>query len=267
MSLKTILVHLDHTVRSTQRLDLAIALASKHQAHLSGFFVTGNPEYNISATAGEFSAVKMQALFQQKTAQAGISADWIDGSKTDPLTIPNVDKLILHTYYADLVVVGQLETGSGSLGLPADFPERIAMFSGRPVLVIPRRGEFSSLGERVMVTWHGGRLSSRALHDAIPVLCKAQHVDLVMVNPAGTFLIEAENLRSYLAHNAIVATWNRVVAEELSTGNVLLNQACDLGADLLVLGIFSHSRTGRIRLGPVGRHLLDFMTVPVLISG
>jgi nucleotide-binding universal stress UspA family protein len=70
-----------------------------------------------------------------------------------------------------------------------------------------------------------------------------------------------------MIRNEIAATCRRVVAADLSAGNILLNQACDLGADLLVVGLFSRSRQGKVSLGPVGRHLLDSMTVPLLISG
>ena len=267
MALKAILVHLDHTARCEHRLDLAIALARNHQAHLCGYYATDNLWYTHAAATEEFTAASMHSLLRHKAAQAGIAADWIDGSAVEPVTMPVIDKLTQHACYADLVIVGQLDTGSGGQGLSSDFPERIAMTSGRPVLVIPRRGEFSSLGDRVMVAWRGGRASSRALHDAIPILRKAQHVNLMMVNPSDSFQSEAENLCAYLAWNSIKATWNRIADAELSTGNILLNQACDLGIDLLVVGLLSISHRGKAVPGPVGRHLLDFMTIPILMSG
>lgn len=263
MALKVILVHLDHTARCELRLDLAIALAGRHQAHLNGYYASANPGHTLPA--GGFSALEMQGLFRQKTALAGISAAWIDSAEADPLTLPLVDRLILHSYYADLVIVGQLE--AGSRGLPADFPERVALFAGRPVLVIPRLGEFTSLGERIMVAWRGGRASSRALYDAIPLLHMARYVSLVLVNPLDSSETETRNLSDYMIRNEIAATCRRVVAADLSAGNILLNQACDLGADLMVVGLFSRSRQGKVSLGPVGRHLLDSMTVPLLISG
>jgi nucleotide-binding universal stress UspA family protein len=267
MALKAILVHLDHTARCELRLDLAVALAVQHQAQLNGYYSSGKPEYNLPAAGEGFTADSMQALFRQKTAQAGLAADWIDSSEADQLTLPLVDRLILHAFYADLVIVGQLDPGSGSRGFPADFPEQVALSAARPVLVIPRRGDFHSLGERVMIAWRGGRASSRALHDAIPLLQQARHVSLVLVNPLYSNETETRNLCNYLIRNDIPATCRRVVAEGLSAGDVLLNQACDLGSDLLVVGILPRTRRGKISLGPVGRYLLDFMTIPLLISG
>ena len=46
----------------------------------------------------------------------------------------------------------------------------------------------------------------------------------------------------------------------------LLSRACDLGADLVVMGGCGHSRMKEFLLGGVTRRLLAQMTVPVLIS-
>jgi nucleotide-binding universal stress UspA family protein len=265
MALKAILVHLDHSARSEQRLDLAIALAARHQAHLSGFYASSNPGHTLSASG--ITAPEMLEQFRQKTAQAGVLADWIDSVAVDPITLPLVDRLILHSYYADLVIVGQPDPSIGSRGLSADFPERIALLAGRPVLVIPRLGEFTNVGERIMVAWRGGRASSRALYDSVPLLRKAHQVSLVLVNPLDMSETEARYLSAYMIRNDIAATCRRVIATDLSAGNILLNQACDLGVDLLVMGLFSVNRRGKVVVGPAGRHLLDAMTVPLLISG
>ncbi len=52
----------------------------------------------------------------------------------------------------------------------------------------------------------------------------------------------------------------------LDVADVLLNQATDLGADLIVAGGYGHSRLVEIILGGVTRSLLRHMTVPVLMS-
>jgi len=265
MALKAILVHLDNSPRSEQRLELAIDLAARHRAHLSGYFASATSGFSLAE--GGLSDPGLRERFRQQTAAAGVMADWIDSADVDPVTLPLVDKLILHSYYADLVIVGQPETVRASRGLPADFPERVALSSGRPVLVIPRLGEFTRVGERIMVAWRGGRSSSRALLDAVPLLRLAEHVSLVLVNPLDTSETETRNLSAYMIRNDIAATCRRVVAEDLSAGNILLNQACDLGADLLVVGLFSKRTRGKLSLGPVGRYLLDSMTIPLLISG
>jgi len=47
---------------------------------------------------------------------------------------------------------------------------------------------------------------------------------------------------------------------------VLLSRAADLGADLLVIGAYGHSRVRELLLGGATRSILQSMTVPVLMS-
>lgn len=263
MALKVILVHLDPGPRWGQRLELAIALARTHQAHLSGFYASASPAYSLR----DPEAAEIQKIFEQKVSAANISADWIDGYEIDPPLVPLIDKFLLRVCYADLIIVGQQGARNSSRSLPSDFTERVIIAAGRPVLVIPKRGDFERTGERVMVAWRGGRISSRALHDAIPLLAKARQVALTMVNPHNFYQSEVETLTTYLAHNQINASCHRVSAKDPGTGDLLLNQASELGADLLVVGLFYQFRRGRIDLGPVGRHILEFMTIPTLFSG
>jgi nucleotide-binding universal stress UspA family protein len=47
---------------------------------------------------------------------------------------------------------------------------------------------------------------------------------------------------------------------------VLLSRAADLGADLLVIGAYGHSRVRELLLGGATRSILRSMTLPVLMS-
>ncbi|HEY1392450.1 MAG TPA: universal stress protein, partial [Methylibium sp.] len=49
-------------------------------------------------------------------------------------------------------------------------------------------------------------------------------------------------------------------------GERLLSLACDLGAELLVMGCYSQSRSREFLLGGASRTLLRSMTLPVLMS-
>ncbi|MBB5461071.1 universal stress protein [Paraburkholderia sp. Cpub6] len=55
-------------------------------------------------------------------------------------------------------------------------------------------------------------------------------------------------------------------AERAGTGATLLNRVSDLHADLLVLGVYAHSRACERVLGGVTRTMLESMTVPVLMG-
>ena len=49
-------------------------------------------------------------------------------------------------------------------------------------------------------------------------------------------------------------------------GETLLSMACDVNADLLVMGFYGHSRARELVMGGASRSVLRSMTVPVLMS-
>ncbi len=117
-----------------------------------------------------------------------------------------------------------------------------------------------------MLAWRGGRASARALNDAIHFLEQARQVSLLMVNPDENFEQQAASLCAYLGHHGVTATIDRLFAEDVRAGDILLNQACDLGIDLVVMGGVAQKKLGKVNLGPVGKHFLEHMTIPVLMS-
>jgi nucleotide-binding universal stress UspA family protein len=53
---------------------------------------------------------------------------------------------------------------------------------------------------------------------------------------------------------------------DIAIGELLLSQAADFGADLIVMGAYGHARFQELVLGGVTRTMLQAMTVPVLMS-
>jgi nucleotide-binding universal stress UspA family protein len=75
-----------------------------------------------------------------------------------------------------------------------------------------------------------------------------------------------DKLCTYLACHGITARAEQAAAVGISIGDVLLNRASVEGSDLLVMGAFAQTRLGTPALGDVARHILKYMTVPVLMS-
>lgn len=266
MSMKQILVHLDNTDRCLTRLDVAISLALCHQAHLTGAYATSHPFSAFPRAGLPPKVAELEAHFRQKTTAAGISADWLS-TDASGLHAGATERLLLQAYYADLIIVGQADLSAEHLNTPNELPERLVIEAGRPVLVIPRFGEFTRVGQRVMLAWRGGKPAARALNDAIHFLEQARQVNLLMVNPGENFENQANSLCAYLRHHGVSASVDRLSVEDMHAGDVLLNQACDLEIDLMVLGVIARNRLGKTGLGPVGKHFLEHMTIPVLMSG
>jgi nucleotide-binding universal stress UspA family protein len=284
MGLKDIVVILEAGTAGERRLAAAVALAAAHGAHLIGLSIIEPLDlsgYFSPAVSGYIAVDAMQALeerhreaataaakreeatFRDVCGRAGISYEWrlLEGEAGDMAT--------LNARYADLVVAGQVDPENLPAGGFARLPEELALASGRPVLFVPYAGRFDSIGKRVLVAWNRMRESTRAVNDAIPLLARAEKVTVLSINPqrgedAGE--LPGADISLHLARHGVKAEASYTVAEDIDVGSVLLSRAADLGADLIVMGCYGHSRTRELILGGATREVLRHMTVPVLMS-
>jgi nucleotide-binding universal stress UspA family protein len=277
MALKDILVHIDNGSRCKERLESAINLALSHDAHLIGLYVLSYPHIpgyirsQISADAlkmqaeGAVAAAKdAEALFNEMVERNGVRAEWrcVEG---DLLPV-----LSLHARYADAAVVGQRDPEGIESSDEPGMPDQLVLSIGRPVLVIPHVGQYPRIGERIMVAWDASRLSTRAVNDALPFMEGAKKVVVMAVNPKGGEEghgeIPSADICLHLARHGINAEAQHIYADDMSVGDMLLSRCADEGIDLLVTGAYGHARWRELVLGGVTRHLLNHMTLPVLMS-
>jgi nucleotide-binding universal stress UspA family protein len=265
MSLKDILVHIDHRPTLSSRLSVAIHLAQQQGARLTGFYVVpylsylGDPEVLAEeARAGFFAAVE----------SSGLEVEWLSvDSLSSGLSLPQA--LNLHAHYCDLVVVSQTDYSAPDRTVPPELPEIAVLGSGRPVLIVPYAGHFPTLGKRTMLAWRGGPESSRALHDALPLLQAADSIKVVTIQGRGgdeAYKVHNADICGHLKRYNLPISSDKLYAGDLSVGDLLLSRCADEGIDLLVMGAFAQTRRGQQTLGEVGSHLLKCMTVPVLMS-
>jgi nucleotide-binding universal stress UspA family protein len=150
-----------------------------------------------------------------------------------------------------------------------DFPERLALESGRPVLVIPYAGRYPKIGHNVVIAWKAGRESARAVFDALPLLTGAAHVHILEIKEHGSkkpSLAPDTSIAAALARHGIKPTIRTSVASDISVGDEILSRLADLDADLLVMGAYGHSRMRELVFGGTTRHIAQHMTVPTLFS-
>lgn len=273
MSLKDILVHVDNNPTCTARVEAALTLATTYQAHLTGlyvipqYFVPSYAEIHIPAEVLERQAVEAQkeaeqaqALFTRLTAEAHCSVEW----RCQRGYIDQI--LIARARYTDLVVIGQAEEG-GILDPDSELEDQMLLSSARPVLIIPYIGLQAPIGRRIMLAWKNTREAVRAVHDAMPLLKAADQVDVVMVNPsAEDGEAPTADICRHLERHGVKVRPAHVVARDIEVGDALLSRAADDNIDLLVLGAYGHQRWRETVFGGVTRHLLQHMTVPVLMS-
>ena len=158
MSFKDILVHLDGGERDLGRIAVALTVARRFDARLTGLFARLD-RHGPSVVARRPSDALAQAAeaaergFAVATADAGISCRFWQlghGEESHVLT-----ELVICARFADLVVLGQRQEGDL---LPADFIEQVMLQSGRPCLLLPSVGTYP-LSERP--SWWRGMAAAR----------------------------------------------------------------------------------------------------------
>jgi nucleotide-binding universal stress UspA family protein len=169
-----------------------------------------------------------------------------------------------------VAVIGQRDPEAIEVSGPGDMPDHLVLSVGRPVLLVPYVGTYPTIGKRVMVAWDGSRLATRAVNDALPILHGAKQVNIIMVYsdgwPAEMSEERCERICQHLARHGIAAKAHHYRADDIGTGDLILSRAADAGADLIVMGAYGHARWRELVLGGMTRHMLNHMTVPVLMS-
>lgn len=254
MNLADILVVLDRSPAADVRLELAISYALKHGARLSGI-IYGERDSTALPWQEELAT-----LFIEKCEELDINARWCG---------QGMRNLIHLAHASDLIVVGQSDERGGS-ALPADLPERLVLSSGRPVITVPYTGRFIPRCERILIAWSDGRESTRALHDAMPLLRKAQKVHLVNLVTENSAINGAEErlqeIVDHLCLAGIRCKGEMILSIDFPPGDMLLNRACEERSDLLVMGAYKSGGNGKAVLGQAAKHILKQMTLPVLMS-
>jgi len=283
MGFKDILVNLAGATATEAGIGFAVELARGHGAHLVGlsilepldlsaYFAPGSGFMAVDVIqeieekhreTAQAASAKIEATFRAACSRAGISHEW-RLAEGDPAEVG-----VLHAHYADLAITGQIDPAMPPPGGWARLPEQLALASGRPALIVPYVGRFDTAGRRVLVAWSRTRESARALNDALPILERASHVTVLSVNPRRgeeANDLPGADIALHLARHGVKAEAASTVAEDIDVGNTLLSRAADLGADLIVMGCYGHSRMRELILGGATGEILQHMTVPVLMS-
>lgn len=280
MSYQSILVHVDDGERVVVRLGAAARLARGYDAELIGAYAVP-----ARAIAPSVSAVLPDKVVQQRVADMGEAQDAaealfraaaqrarVGAAEWRAPAGDAIPALVDHARCTDLVVIGQRDSSEAHASFSEELANALVLQSGRPVLVIPFAGATATIGTRALVTWNGTRESARALADAMPLLARAEHVQVLSIETddedkaTPSEMHRQERVLAWLRFHGIEAESEHHRWPDADVGASILSLAADAGADLIVMGAYGHSRLQERVLGGVTRDVLDAMTVPVLMS-
>src|SRR6266403_1298155 len=259
-----IVVFIEARTETASILEFAGILAQEHGARLISVFMQPEPTITPAETfargKGMLNLIEVhraelegiethhRALFEDMVRRHGIR------SESEWRSLPYLSSEVgVHAYYADLVVIARPESASQTAG-PPGLAESLVLSSGRPIIVFPPRGTVSQV-RRILVAWNATRESIRAVADALPLLAKAEAVEVLVVDH-----------RRHPARHGAHGEVRRLSSGGKDVGRLLLSQADAFGADLLVMGAYGHSQLREWVFGGVTRTVLYEADLPVLMS-
>jgi nucleotide-binding universal stress UspA family protein len=275
---KTILVHVDASTSSPMRVEVAARLAVAHEAHLIGSALTGLSAFMFPISVMGAGMPPIAFPVEELRAGADRMLDRFEsGARQFPLNSverrrldddPGVG-LCLQARYADLVVISRMTAHEADPLSASGFAQYVVLHCARPVLVLPPAGFSTEIGKRVTVAWNGSPQAVRAVTSALPLLRRAEQVQLVVFGKDDDPGLHGEepgaDIALYLARHGIKV---EVTAQSDGgdDGAALLSFAAEKGADLIVMGAYGHSRLSEFILGGATHTALHSSPLPLWMA-
>ncbi|WP_417710984.1 universal stress protein [Roseibium aggregatum] len=279
MTYKTILAITERDV-SADTIGKALGVSRAFDAHLTllpigevpnlPFYGSGGHGY-IDIWAKEFDQRKTELIalasrLEDQLTREGISFDVRPVLSSEA----REDNLVArHAIYCDLaVVLRSAENGLNSIEKNAI--DGALFDSGRPVLYVPNAFTSDRIGTKVAIAWNSRREAARAVSDALPFLKAAEEITLLLVDPVVGDNDHGEDpgsdIATVLARHGLGVNVQSVVSADRSVSEALLDSLRELGADLLVMGAYGHSRLRQNILGGTTREMLEQTNTPLFLS-
>ncbi len=269
--LKSIMVPLDHTSNSQIRITAAVTLAQKFEAHIVGVHVLPTLEHMMQTVPymplsaevyrDQHHIMKTRARelwdnFEDNMKHAGIHFDRHQ-EEGDILSFYK-----LYSHCSDMTILNQAEQGSSPI---LDNMTSFMLESGIPVMTIPKHATYPTIGKRVLAAWNDSAQSARAVHDALPILRKADRVVVLTVGEYDKKAVPAADICIYLArHGVNVEAMQGDITD--TAAEVIMRTAENMNADMIVAGAWGHSRITEVIMGGVTKSLYSNQALPVFFS-
>jgi nucleotide-binding universal stress UspA family protein len=281
--MQTMLVPYHDEEAARAALNVAVHLAKRRNGYVEGLLVLGEPAVSfvpgmivppdyLSAAADEWrrfadrarmefvATTKSNGLPMQEleTPGPGPTAGWREAQGDEAEIVGRHGRLF------DLIVVGRPENPAA--GRWRDIREAALFATGRPVLLAPV-GAAPGFGDTVVVSWNGSTEAARTVALGMPFLQEARRVEVLTVEGYNFPGPDGAELAAHLARHGITASSRHLrVDDSRPPGEVVLDEAGDIGADLILKGAFTRSRFRQVVFGGITQHILDYAKTPVLLA-
>ncbi|MGI9522400.1 MAG: universal stress protein [Hyphomicrobiaceae bacterium] len=201
-----------------------------------------------------------RTLFDEILKSEKICLDRMSWSESGP--IDDIGLGTLARVY-DLTVVGRPEPHEG--GPRMTTLESVLFDGGRPVLIASPKAP-KDLGRNIVISWNRSIEAARTVAFALPLLKHAKSVSVLTIEEAVAPGPDGSALVENLAHHEIAANDLTLSAKGRKPGAAILEEAANLGADLLVKGAYTQSRLRQMIFGGATSHILAHAELPVFMA-
>ena len=281
--IKVILVPLDGTEHSAATLPTALVVARRFDAHIKAVHGRGHATepYMFSSVPKAFRDEYLNLSNREidsvaKTVKQQFDSFCVEGkvkktrrvntrevSASLHLLEGNPQQVLEHeSRLADVVALSRPvkhRLGGASVG---EMHELLMLHSGRPVMIVPpdwnaRRVDHAAIG------WNDSVEASRAVSMTLPWLQQMKKVTVIGSNKREAQIGE---LVTYLKGHGCKSESYILSVRSTHIGKTMLNACNKVGAEFLVVGGFSHTRTRQRLFGGVTSHLLNHTNVITVMA-
>ncbi|MTH77398.1 universal stress protein [Paracoccus aestuariivivens] len=276
MPYKSILTVLTSDQQHDQ-LESAIAMTRREEGHLdvfclgidhtqSGYYYAGASAYVFQESIDQ--AVAAASKLEEKVRERLHAEDirWAVDSAVAQLG--GLSTLVgMRARYADLVVLSQ--PYGHDAPTDSEAITEAALFEGSvPVLVVPGTLH-EPFGRKILIAWNQSAEAMTAVRRALPLLQAADQVEITVIDPSpngpersdpGGALCQMLTRQGVKAEIAVLARTMPQISE------IMNRRATEIGADMIVMGAYGHSRFRQAILGGATRNMLEKATVPIFMA-
>jgi nucleotide-binding universal stress UspA family protein len=170
--------------------------------------------------------------------------------------------------YSDFTLIGGVMLKDGYL------LKRVldgALFaSPAPVILAGDVGKVNLSPKTVLVAWNSTLEAGSAVRHSLDVLAQAESVHVVLVDPTARPHAMGEepgaDVAAFLSRHGVKVTVEALPSGGRDPAIVLQRHASDIGAELIVMGAYGHSRLRERLLGGTTQTMLSHTGTPVLMA-
>lgn len=277
MGYKSLLTVWDGRADSRPALDYAIKMARSWDAHLS-VLCLGIDHVQV----GFYYAGASPALMAENAELARDEAKRLEAEVEAILTGEDINwtvRGVVAQISGIAWIVGQAARFNDLVILPkpygrdatedAAYVLEAAMFEGgAPVLVWP--ADFKDeTGQNIVIGWNESPEALRAIRAAMPYLKGSSSLDVAIIDPPVHDEDQADpgrQISTMISRHGVDVSVSVLARTMPRVAETLQQHATDMGADMIVIGAYGHSRFRESILGGATRDLLEQAKFPVFMA-